>query len=158
MIQLWACTQSLSAVALLTYAARSATHTCTHCVQCGAWRATNALRWVWPVQCSGTSRCGKNPSVWLSGSGGTGKTPSHHQATSGKSRLLPSGRAAVRWSRCWAASILTTCHMQTQAMLQTSVLSIPISRVAKQVHKVCQESASHLTLPRGYITRPSMAL
>jgi len=48
------------------------------------------------------------PTVWLSGSGGNGEPPFHDRAISGKTRLCASGAAAVCWSWCWAAILLSS--------------------------------------------------
>ena len=74
-------------------------------------------------------------------------------------------RLASQVSRCNIMGITSSTPAtaprskpMTMLFFNTFVLSLPILRVAKQVHKVCQESTFHLTRPRGYITMPSLAL
>ena len=61
---------------------------------------------------------------WLNGSGGTGETPSQLLHISGKTRLRASGRAAVRWSRCWEASlkIKRFAHISPMRVIDLSLL------------------------------------
>jgi len=47
--------------------------------------------------------CASRPTEWLSGSGGASETPSLLSRHFWQNAPDSSGKAAVRWSRCWAA-------------------------------------------------------